>query len=62
MPGELHVSRREWQCQAVLLRQRDNPSMVWVQKQHYFDKNKDKISEYRRRKYAENKEAKKISF
>ena len=30
--------------------------MVWVQKQEYFEKNKDKINEYRRRKYAENKE------
>jgi len=40
----------------------DNPSMVWVQKQEYFEKNKDKINEYRRRKYAENKEAKNISF
>ena len=36
----------------------DNPSMVWVQKQEYFEKNKDKINEYRRCKYAENKEAK----
>ena len=34
--------------------------MVWVQKQEYFEKNKDKINEYRRRKYAENKEAKNI--
>jgi len=24
----------------------DNPSMVWVQKQEYFEKNKDKINEY----------------
>ena len=39
----------------------DNPSMVWVQKQEYFEKNKDKINEYRRRKYAENKEAKNTS-
>ena len=38
----------------------DNPSMVWVQKQEYFEKNKDKSNEYRRRKYAENKEAKNI--
>jgi len=30
--------------------------MVWLQKQEYFEKNKDKINEYRRRKYAENKE------
>jgi hypothetical protein len=36
--------------------------MVWVQKQEYFEKNKDKINEYRRRKYAENKEAKNISL
>jgi hypothetical protein len=35
--------------------------MVWVQKQEYFEKNKDKSNEYRRRKYAENKEAKNIS-
>jgi hypothetical protein len=34
----------------------------WVQKQEYFEKNnRDKINEYRRRKYAENKEAKNIS-
>jgi hypothetical protein len=30
--------------------------MVWLQKQEYFEKNKDKINKYRRRKYAENKE------
>jgi hypothetical protein len=36
--------------------------MVWVQKQEYFEKNKDKFNEYRRRKYAENKEAKNISL
>ena len=30
--------------------------MVWLQKQEYFEKNTDKINEYRRRKYAENKE------
>jgi hypothetical protein len=35
--------------------------MVWVQKQEHFEKNKDKINEYRRCKYAENKEAKNIS-
>ena len=40
----------------------DNPSMVWVQKQEYFEKHKDKFNEYRRRKYAENKEAKNISL
>jgi hypothetical protein len=39
----------------------DNPSLVWLQKQEYFEKNKDKINEYRLRKYAENKEAKNIS-
>ena len=39
----------------------DNPSMVWVQKQEYFEKNKDKINEHRRCEYAENKEAKKSS-
>ena len=32
--------------------------MVWLQKQEYYEKNKNKINEYRRhgRKYAENKE------
>jgi len=35
--------------------------MVWVQKQEHFEKNKDKINEYRRCKYAENKEAKNTS-
>ena len=39
----------------------DNPSMVWVQKQEYFEKNKDKINEHRRCEYAENKEAKNSS-
>jgi hypothetical protein len=34
----------------------DNPSMVWAQKPEYFENNKDKINECRRRKYAENKE------
>ena len=28
---------------------------MWVQKQEYFEKNKDKITEYRRRKCAEKK-------
>jgi hypothetical protein len=32
-----------------------------VAQTRYFEKNKDKINEYRRRKYAENKEAKNIS-
>jgi hypothetical protein len=35
--------------------------MVWVQKQEYFEKNKDKINEYRRCKYAEIEEAKNTS-
>jgi hypothetical protein len=30
--------------------------MASLQKQEYLEKNKDKINEYRRRKYAENKE------
>ena len=30
--------------------------MASLRKQEYFEKNKDKINEYRRRKYAENKE------
>jgi len=34
----------------------DNPSMVGAQKPEYFENNKDKINECRRRKYAENKE------
>jgi hypothetical protein len=33
----------------------DNPLMVKVQKQEYFEKNKDKINEYRRRKCDEKK-------
>jgi len=34
--------------------------MVWLKKQEYFEKNKEKINKYRSRKYAENKEAKNI--
>jgi hypothetical protein len=38
------------------------PRWCGCKKQEYFEKNKDKINEYRRRKYAENKEAKNISL
>ena len=38
------------------------PQWRRCKKQEYFEKNKDKINEYRRRKYAENKEAKNISL